>query len=297
MSPLIFGKVFSMKKRILWSALAALVVVCAVCVLLYTAKPNAEISAEMAAFIETQILEHYGAKSAAEAFCCTDFKVLGAKQKKNQTTVYLWVLYETYSSRSGQITEESGNYVPAVLTIDACEEAYTLTAYREPRDGSLYSGDIRRMFPRALYGDAMDSQKFIAEQKKNCMKKAEAYFAAQASRLQRLKENFPMYFGLDCSSGLNVYIWQMAPESYSCALLPAGAEEPAQETLWSLCQSAVSLEDAREIVASYFPEISSRQVHICPISMPHSSYYYTINDAYRAETESLFWSDFPKRDN
>lgn len=103
-------------------------------------------------------------------------------------------------------------------------------------------------------------------------------------------------FNLDCKNGLNVYIWQMGEGNYSCAVRPATDRELTPEELFDLYESATSLEEMREIVASYFPEIDRQQVHILPVQMPFLSYYQPIDDAYRAEVENLFWSDFPAQD-
>lgn len=109
-------------------------------------------------------------------------------------------------------------------------------------------------------------------------------------------ETYDDPFNLDCKNGLNVYIWQMGEGNYSCAVRPAMDRELTPEELFDLYESATSLEEMQEIVASYFPEIDRQQVHIIPIQMPHSSYYQPLDDAYRAEVENLFWSDFPVQD-
>ncbi len=109
--------------------------------------------------------------------------------------------------------------------------------------------------------------------------------------LETLKEMHPAYFGLETMKGLNVYVWQMAAGSYSCGLLPGKNIGYTQEELWSLHKSSTSLDEMRAIVASYFPDISREDVLIIPITMPHSSYAYPVDDAYIAQLEALFWED------
>lgn len=52
--------------------------------------------------------------------------------------------------------------------------------------------------------------------------------------LQPLRAQYPEYFDLDASAGLDVYVWQMAPDSYYFGLLPHAAsprDSTAQELL------------------------------------------------------------------
>ncbi len=112
--------------------------------------------------------------------------------------------------------------------------------------------------------------------------------------IETLKELHPEYFGLDTMKGLNVYVWQMAAGSYSCGLLPGKNIGYTQEELWNLHKSSTTLDEMRAIVASYFPHISREDVSIIPITMPHSSYAYLVDDAYIVQLEELFWNDFPE---
>lgn len=108
-----------------------------------------------------------------------------------------------------------------------------------------------------------------------------------------LRAKFPSYFDLATEKGLEVYIWQMAGNSYSCGLLPGKNRNYTEEELWDLHKASATLEEMKIIVASYLSSVSKDSVTICPIQMPHSGYAYTIDKAYREELKSLFWSDFP----
>ena len=56
----------------------------------------------------------------------------------------------------------------------------------------------------------------------------------------------------------------------------------------------ISMEEMKAIVASYLSAgVSQSDVVLRPIQMPHSSYFYEINDAYLEKLNELFWSDFP----
>lgn len=109
--------------------------------------------------------------------------------------------------------------------------------------------------------------------------------------LDSLRMKYPLYFSCSTSKGLAVYIWQMAEHSYSCVLFPGSNSVYTQEDLWKFHTMATTLDEMRAIVASY--QISPNDVTILPIQMWHSSYAYTIDEAYREKLTNLFWSDFP----
>lgn len=113
--------------------------------------------------------------------------------------------------------------------------------------------------------------------------------------VEDLKEKYPEYFDLPTDKGLWVYVWQMAGNSYSCGLLSGKNLGYTQEELWELHISPATLEEMRTIVAYYISNegVAKDQVVICPIAMPHSSYYYNIDEAYRKALEEKFWKDLP----
>ncbi len=111
--------------------------------------------------------------------------------------------------------------------------------------------------------------------------------------VEEMRAKFPNYFDLTTSKGLEVYIWQMAEDSYSCGLLAGKNLNYTKEELWLLHKSPATLEEMRIIVASYIGVISKSDVAVCPVVMPHSSFAYTIDSAYTEKLEKLFWSDFP----
>lgn len=106
--------------------------------------------------------------------------------------------------------------------------------------------------------------------------------------IQRLKSKYPMYFDLPTTEGLEVYVWQMSKNTYSCGLLPGRKTEYTDEEIWSLHASPATLEEMRIIVGSY--GIPINDVDVCPIVMPHSSYAYTIDEKYSSLIDNIFWS-------
>lgn len=115
-----------------------------------------------------------------------------------------------------------------------------------------------------------------------------------SAEIEQLKTRYSMYFDLPTSKGLEVYIWQMSEESYSCGLLSGNNQNYTQEEIWDLYIASATLDEMRAIVASYMPDITQDDVIICPIQMPHSSYIYNIDDSYREKITNLFWSNFPE---
>ncbi len=85
-----------------------------------------------------------------------------------------------------------------------------------------------------------------------------------------LADRFPAYFGLDYANGLDVYVWQMAANSYSFGLLPHAepSENRISEKLLTL--KSASPEEMREILTAY--PVTAERIHIIPWSHPASSY-------------------------
>lgn len=111
--------------------------------------------------------------------------------------------------------------------------------------------------------------------------------------LEQLKIKYPMYFDLDTSNGLEVYIWQMAEDSYYCGLLPGNNSEYTEDELWELYNNPTTIDEMKAIVSSYMPYIVKEIITICPTQNPFSSYWNNIDEKYTQELTTLFWSDFP----
>jgi len=205
---------------------------------------------------------------------------------------------------------ESGVHIPTVITVEqtGSHGHYKLVEYWEPRDGTYYAQDIKEKFPWRLHGKALDSQRYIDEQLAFCENAAREYYASQQSdpsriepvarvvppaEVQQLMAKYPECFGLDTTKGLEVYIWQMAENSYSCGLLPGRNRNYTQQELWALHKTSATLEEMQVIVLSYIPDVPKSDITICPIAMPHSSYAYQIDEAYRQQLNERFWSNFP----
>lgn len=83
-----------------------------------------------------------------------------------------------------------------------------------------------------------------------------------------LKEKYPEYFELPTSKGLEVYVWQMAPNSYSFGVLPGTNREKTFDELWNMKGATVG--EMRSILSSY--DIDKSDIIIIPWQNPISSY-------------------------
>ena len=92
----------------------------------------------------------------------------------------------------------------------------------------------------------------------------------QTARQAALMEAYPEYFGLDASDGLDVIVWQMAPDSYSFALLKhTGASyDIASPELINL--RGVRVDEIKTILSAY--SVQEDDIYICPWCNPVSSY-------------------------
>ena len=103
--------------------------------------------------------------------------------------------------------------------------------------------------------------------------------------LDKLRVKYPMFFDVSTDGGLTVYIWQMSANSYRCYLANTFLEALSDNSF--AYEFGATIEEMRMILASY--GISRYDVTLHPIRNPLSSYYYEIDDEYRAKIDELFW--------
>ncbi|MBO7404970.1 MAG: hypothetical protein J6V24_08415 [Clostridia bacterium] len=101
-----------------------------------------------------------------------------------------------------------------------------------------------------------------------------------------LTERTPEYFDLSTFKGLEVYVWSMAEGSYSCGILPGTNRNKTQKEIWELGLHSVSVDEMKEILASY--DIPDEEVFLFACHQPISSYYYDIDSAYCAAVAAQF---------
>ena len=83
-----------------------------------------------------------------------------------------------------------------------------------------------------------------------------------------LREKYPEYYDLSTFKGLEVYVWQLAPNSWSCGVMEGTNREKTMEELMNL--KGASVDDMKAILASY--DIPKEDIFVIPWQNPISSY-------------------------
>ena len=86
--------------------------------------------------------------------------------------------------------------------------------------------------------------------------------------MESLRAKYPEYFELSTFKGLELYVWQMAPDSYSCGLMLGTNRNKTLEELINL--KGASIAEMRAILSTY--DIDEEDVYIIPWQNPVSSY-------------------------
>jgi hypothetical protein len=86
--------------------------------------------------------------------------------------------------------------------------------------------------------------------------------------LAALREKYPDYFDLGTFKGLEVYVWQMAPGSYSCGVMLGTNRNKTLEELMNL--KGATLAEMRAILSTY--DIDEEDIFVIPWQNPISSY-------------------------
>ena len=95
-----------------------------------------------------------------------------------------------------------------------------------------------------------------------------SYTEKQPIHSDDLREKYPEYYGLSTFKGLEVYVWQMAPDSYSCGVMEGTNREKTLEELMAL--KGASIDEMKTILSGY--DIPKENISIIPWQNPVSSY-------------------------
>lgn len=101
-----------------------------------------------------------------------------------------------------------------------------------------------------------------------------------------LKEKFPEYFELSDFKGIEVYVWQMAENSYRCGIMSGTNRNKTSEEIMSLQSRSLSIDEAKAILNEL--DVKKEDIIVIPILQPYSSYAYEINDEYSERVKQLF---------
>lgn len=106
--------------------------------------------------------------------------------------------------------------------------------------------------------------------------------------IEELKALYPDFFSIDGTpfKGIEVYVWQMSEDSFSCGLMFGTNRNKTAEEIWELQERALSVDEVNAILDEIGVEKS--YVIVYPVIQPVSSYYYEIDDEYRETVSKLF---------
>ena len=106
-----------------------------------------------------------------------------------------------------------------------------------------------------------------------------------------LRGKYPYYFDLDTTEGLDVYVWQIVENSYSCAILPGSEAGLTWEEKFRAIElrdhPSLNIETAKQILACYgLPE---DRIRVIPYRNTLSSHFYVIDALYTARLRAMFF--------
>ncbi|MBO8464280.1 MAG: DUF5301 domain-containing protein [Firmicutes bacterium] len=131
--------------------------------------------------IHLAILDSHKNDSMATDLACENHVILATetkdktKEELQKITIYAMVLYEEYNLVNGKIEDTQevvGSHTPTAITFEVGENGqYFLSEYWIPGDGSNYNQDIKNKFPKEVWKDALDTQKYITVQQQSIYQK------------------------------------------------------------------------------------------------------------------------------
>lgn len=91
--------------------------------------------------------------------------ILDTEEKDGQVKVYTIASIGWFGFENGIFTTVSGSgTIPTVITFSKNESgAYDLLQYQEPKDGALYLGSVKKMFPQKLWPEVLTEGKRYSE--------------------------------------------------------------------------------------------------------------------------------------
>ena len=109
------------------------------------------------------------------------------------------------------------------------------------------------------------------------------------TNIGELKTKYPQLFNVSTDGGLTVYVWQTSKDSYSCYLENTAMEAISDNSF--TYDVGTTIAEMRAILTTY--DIDKKDITVQPVNNPLSSYYYVIDNAYRAKIKQIFWADIP----
>ncbi len=138
--------------------------------------------ADLESFVAEQILEINGRPYEADNYPGVAFEILGTEKNDKQIKLYMWVMYQEYSFKGGDLVEENGFNGPRAITVEETENGYKLVRYWEPGLGTDYIRDIKAEFPSLLQFAATNSAyntHIVNKLRQITVEKAQAHFQTE----------------------------------------------------------------------------------------------------------------------
>ena len=104
--------------------------------------------------------------------------------------------------------------------------------------------------------------------------------------IKELKEKYPEYFEMSDFKGIEVYVWQMAENSYRCGMLEGTNRAKTDEEISALQFKSLSVEEAKAILNEL--GVEKENIIVVPVSQSCSSYAYEIDNEYKERVYNLF---------
>jgi hypothetical protein len=105
-----------------------------------------EVSAISTEHIETVLKSSNFAQANFGGTTFVEFEKLGEEKSGPRTTVYVWLYAQEFYEKEGRLEKGTGVSLPLAMYFNNAE----LVALVAPRDGSLYTEDIQKLFPDSI---------------------------------------------------------------------------------------------------------------------------------------------------
>ena len=169
--PLAFGEVgvkariknvLNYKKPAFWIIIVALVLLTAVAVCFLTDPIG--FNTDLDDYISSVILEQ-NAHDKQDGYASFEaHTIFGTRRRGNEIKLYTMVYQTDYMlDGQGELAEKiNGSHIPTVITVRKTGGKYELVGYDQPRDGTYYPKDIKKLFPWYLR-PLTDTQLYIKQ--------------------------------------------------------------------------------------------------------------------------------------
>ena len=194
--PLAFGEVgvkeriksvLNYKKPAFWVVIVSIVLVIAMAVGFLTSPflekdtpidmpiDKSEYSEEFKDFVDEQIKFKYSiaTNNWPDSYYGFDWEIIGAKKKGTKTTIYAWVMVEKFVLRHSSYDSMGYgiariDHTPTIIVVDEASEEYCLVEYWCATGSDNYEKDIKAKFPKELWADAFNPEKYEKRQSNRC---------------------------------------------------------------------------------------------------------------------------------